>query len=46
MITKRSNHIPMFTKNREEEHHEEVLPDASCNQNSCGVSTLQLTMIQ
>src|SRR3954468_19754262 len=45
MITKRSNHIPMFTTiERQKVATTEVR--IFLNQNSCGDSTLQLIMIQ
>ena len=45
MITKRSNHMPMFTT-RLSANMMGMLVRIFLNQNSCGVITLQLTMIQ
>ena len=45
MITKRSNHMPMLTK-IETTKSASRLCRTFLNQNSCGTSTLQLTIVQ
>ena len=45
MITKRSNHMPTFTKS-DSTNMMGMLVRIFLNQKSCGVITLQLTMIQ
>ena len=45
IITKRSNHMPMFTT-RHSANIIGMLVRMLLNQNNCGVITLQLTMIQ
>ena len=45
MITKRSNHIPMFT-NMEMKNVANKLVRNLCDQNNCGVITFQVIMLQ
>lgn len=45
VITKRSNHIPMFTKMQIMTMNHGVVRH-HLNQKNCGINTLQLTMIQ
>jgi hypothetical protein len=45
MMTKRSNHMPMLTK-IESTNSQASDVRTRLNQNSCGLSTLQLTIVQ
>ncbi len=45
MITKRSNHIPMLTK-MEMKNVANKLVRSLCDQNNCGVITLQVIILQ
>src|SRR3954469_2505039 len=45
VMTKRSNHMPMFTKNAMT-NDAPTLVRIFLNQNSCGMPTLQLTIVQ